>query len=74
MFFMALVARLVNDPSVACRVMYEQALKTLLQVQFRAFTIVSSVQCPACTQPVQSGRCNYGAATAPHGVLFSHVD
>ena len=32
-FFMALVARLVNDPSVACRVMYEQALKTLLQVQ-----------------------------------------
>ncbi len=31
-FFMALVVRLVNDPSAACRDMYEQALKTLLQV------------------------------------------
>ena len=37
-FFMALVARLVNDPSVACRVMHEQALKTLLQVQFGGCT------------------------------------
>lgn len=30
--FMALVVRLVNDPSAACRDMYEQALKALLQV------------------------------------------
>ena len=30
--FMALVVRLVNDPSAACRDMYEQALTTLLQV------------------------------------------
>ena len=33
--FMALVVRLVNDPSAACRDMYEQALKTLLQVRLR---------------------------------------
>lgn len=32
-FFMALVVRLVNDPSAACRDMYEQALRTLLQVR-----------------------------------------
>ena len=34
-FFMALVVRLVNDPSAACRDMNEQALKTLLQVRPR---------------------------------------
>lgn len=32
-FFVALVARLVNDPSAACRDMYEQALTALLQVR-----------------------------------------
>ena len=57
MFFMALVVRLVNDPSAACRDMYEQALKTLLQVQPHQRLLIMSpgpyVQwscslCPAC--------------------------
>lgn len=48
-FFMALVARLVNDPSVACRAMHEQALQTLLQVQFRGFA-----SCLARTVPCLS--------------------
>ena len=54
MFFMALVARLVNDPSVACRVMHEQALKTLLQVQFRG--------CSSCLAHTMS--CSLSACSA----------
>ena len=59
--FMALVVRLVNDPSAACRDMYEQALKALLQVR-----IISS---PAQLQlPPQMLYC---AEPAPHLVPAS---
>ena len=49
--FMALVVRLVNDPSAACRDMYEQALTTLLQVCPQSATCSGCLQkpCPDCS-------------------------
>ena len=61
MFFMALVARLVNDPSMACRVMHEQALKTLLQVRSRDYTssLGQDNLHAACSEPMllRCGHC-----------------
>lgn len=52
--FMALVVRLVNDPSAACRDMYEQALKTLLQVRITNSPgqVQLSPQMLYCAEPV----------------------